>query len=121
MSETKRRFMDGTLHPANVLMCPHTCVTNLPKPREVHPDVGECFALWLKRSRIRILLLKKSALPVHDRDALRSLHLLFNDLRSYYLITLEPNVLVFFASAPIYSSLKLFYDTGSNLSGLDSS
>ena len=21
-------------------MCPHTCITNLPKPREVHPDVG---------------------------------------------------------------------------------
>ncbi|XP_018564348.1 disco-interacting protein 2 isoform X4 [Anoplophora glabripennis] len=36
LSETKRRFMEGTLHPANVLMCPHTCVTNLPKPREVH-------------------------------------------------------------------------------------
>nr|CAH7714689.1 unnamed protein product [Callosobruchus chinensis] len=36
LSETKRRFLEGTLHPANVLMCPHTCVTNLPKPREVH-------------------------------------------------------------------------------------
>ncbi|XP_008199244.1 disco-interacting protein 2 isoform X5 [Tribolium castaneum] len=36
LSETKKRFMEGTLHPANVLMCPHTCVTNLPKPREVH-------------------------------------------------------------------------------------
>ncbi len=41
LSETKRRFMEGTLHPANVLMCPHTCITNLPKPREVHPDVGQ--------------------------------------------------------------------------------
>lgn len=41
LSETKRRFMEGTLHPANVLMCPHTCVTNLPKPREVHS--GEYF------------------------------------------------------------------------------
>ena len=40
MSETKRRFVEGSLHPANVLMCPHTCITNLPKPREVHPDVG---------------------------------------------------------------------------------
>ena len=40
LSETRRRFIDGCLHPANVLMCPHTCVTNLPKPREVHPDVG---------------------------------------------------------------------------------
>ncbi|XP_060521009.1 disco-interacting protein 2 isoform X3 [Cylas formicarius] len=36
LSETKRRFLEGNLHPANVLMCPHTCVTNLPKPREVH-------------------------------------------------------------------------------------
>ncbi|XP_011495834.1 PREDICTED: disco-interacting protein 2 homolog A [Ceratosolen solmsi marchali] len=46
LSETKRRFLEGTLHPANVLLCPHTCVTNLPKPREIHsagdyvPDVG---------------------------------------------------------------------------------
>ena len=40
LSETKRRFVEGCLHPANVLMCPHTCVTNLPKPREVHSDVG---------------------------------------------------------------------------------
>lgn len=37
LSETKRRYLEGTLHPANVLLCPHTCVTNLPKPREVHP------------------------------------------------------------------------------------
>nr|XP_024219685.1 disco-interacting protein 2 [Halyomorpha halys] len=38
LSECKRRFLEGTLHPANVLLCPHTCVTNLPKPREVHLD-----------------------------------------------------------------------------------
>ena len=37
LAETQRRFLDGNLHPANVLMCPHTCVTNLPKPREVYP------------------------------------------------------------------------------------
>ena len=35
--ETRRNFIDGCLHPANVLMCPHTCVSNLPKPRELHP------------------------------------------------------------------------------------
>ncbi|VVC43167.1 Hypothetical protein CINCED_3A020778 [Cinara cedri] len=40
LSECKRRFLDGNLHPANVLMCPHTCVTNLPKPREVHSVGG---------------------------------------------------------------------------------
>lgn len=33
--KTRRRFLDGSLHPANVLMCPHTCVTKLPKPKEV--------------------------------------------------------------------------------------
>ncbi|XP_066148152.1 disco-interacting protein 2 homolog A isoform X5 [Euwallacea fornicatus] len=41
LSETKRRFLEGALHPANVLMCPHTCVTNLPKPREVH-SASDC-------------------------------------------------------------------------------
>jgi len=40
LAEVKRRFLEGSLHPANVLMCPHTCVTNLPKPREAHPRVG---------------------------------------------------------------------------------
>ncbi|XP_076304246.1 disco-interacting protein 2 homolog C-like isoform X3 [Tachypleus tridentatus] len=45
LSETKRRFLEGSLHPANVLMCPHTCVTNLPKPREVHSDVGPASVL----------------------------------------------------------------------------
>lgn len=36
LCEARRRFLEGSLHPANVLMCPHTCVTNLPKPREIH-------------------------------------------------------------------------------------
>ena len=40
LSETKKKFLEGCLHPVNVLMCPHTTVTNLPKPREVHSDVG---------------------------------------------------------------------------------
>uniref|UniRef100_A0A2C9JSP8 DMAP1-binding domain-containing protein n=1 Tax=Biomphalaria glabrata TaxID=6526 RepID=A0A2C9JSP8_BIOGL len=39
LHDTKKKFLEGSLHPANVLMCPHTCVTNLPKPREIHPDV----------------------------------------------------------------------------------
>ena len=40
LPEVKRRFLEGSLHPANVLMCPHTCVTNLPKPKEPHLRVG---------------------------------------------------------------------------------
>ncbi|XP_076975387.1 disco-interacting protein 2 homolog A isoform X8 [Tamandua tetradactyla] len=37
ISETRQRFLEGILHPCNVLMCPHTCVTNLPKPRQKQP------------------------------------------------------------------------------------
>ncbi|TRZ00032.1 hypothetical protein DNTS_033580 [Danionella cerebrum] len=37
VSETKHHFLEGSLHPCNILMCPHTCVTNLPKPRQKQP------------------------------------------------------------------------------------
>ncbi len=49
ISETKQRFLEGALHPCNVLMCPHTCVTNLPKPRQKQPGTGEsCVSVgWL--------------------------------------------------------------------------
>ncbi|XP_017554704.1 disco-interacting protein 2 homolog C isoform X2 [Pygocentrus nattereri] len=40
LSETKQLFQEGALHPCNVLMCPHSCVTNLPKPRQKQPEVG---------------------------------------------------------------------------------
>ncbi|KAK3542865.1 hypothetical protein QTP70_006124 [Hemibagrus guttatus] len=40
VSETKQRFLDGALHPCTVLMSPHTCITNLPKPRQKQPEVG---------------------------------------------------------------------------------
>ncbi|VDN01151.1 unnamed protein product [Thelazia callipaeda] len=40
VSETRQRFIDGILHPTTLLMCPHTCVINLPKPREQQCDVG---------------------------------------------------------------------------------
>ncbi|XP_072262889.1 disco-interacting protein 2 homolog B isoform X2 [Pyxicephalus adspersus] len=40
LSQTKQHFLEGTLHPCNILMCPHTCVTNLPKPRQKQPGVG---------------------------------------------------------------------------------
>ncbi|KAL0191351.1 hypothetical protein M9458_014049, partial [Cirrhinus mrigala] len=32
ISDTKQLFLEGALHPCNILMCPHTCVTNMPKP-----------------------------------------------------------------------------------------
>ncbi|XP_047642560.1 disco-interacting protein 2 homolog B isoform X4 [Phacochoerus africanus] len=40
ISQTKQLFLEGSLHPCNILMCPHTCVTNLPKPRQKQPGVG---------------------------------------------------------------------------------
>lgn len=40
LCETKQLFLEGALHPSNVLMCPHTCVTNLPKPRQKQPGGG---------------------------------------------------------------------------------
>ena len=40
LSETKQLFLEGSLHPCNVLMCPHTCVTNLPKPRQKQPGTS---------------------------------------------------------------------------------
>ncbi|GMR53977.1 hypothetical protein PMAYCL1PPCAC_24172, partial [Pristionchus mayeri] len=40
VSETRSRFVGGELHPTTLLMCPHACVLNLPKPREQQSDVG---------------------------------------------------------------------------------
>lgn len=39
ISDTKQLFLEGALHPCNILMCPHTCVTNMPKPRQKQPGV----------------------------------------------------------------------------------
>uniref|UniRef100_A0A158P740 AMP-binding domain-containing protein n=1 Tax=Angiostrongylus cantonensis TaxID=6313 RepID=A0A158P740_ANGCA len=40
VSETRQCFQAGELHPSTLLMCPHSCVINLPKPREVQSDIG---------------------------------------------------------------------------------
>ncbi|KAK3556801.1 hypothetical protein QTP70_020480 [Hemibagrus guttatus] len=37
ISDIKQLFLEGSLHPCNILMCPHTCVTNMPKPRQKQP------------------------------------------------------------------------------------
>ena len=46
LCEARRRFLEGSLHPANVLMCPHTCVTNLPKPRSLDQGMIKCVQLF---------------------------------------------------------------------------
>lgn len=43
--ETKNKFIKGSLHPVNVLMCPHTTVTNLPKPRTKYQEPGPAAAI----------------------------------------------------------------------------
>lgn len=40
VSETRQRYLSGEMHPCNLMMCPHNCVLNLPKPRERQSDVG---------------------------------------------------------------------------------
>lgn len=46
ISDTKQLFLEGALHPCNILMCPHTCVTNLPKPRQKQPGLCVCVCVW---------------------------------------------------------------------------
>jgi len=41
LSESRSRFLEGELQPRNILMSPHQCVLNLPKPRQKHNDIGE--------------------------------------------------------------------------------
>lgn len=55
LSETKQLFLEGALHPCNVLMCPHTCVTNLPKPRQKQPGrISADYEMmtWSRTSRL---------------------------------------------------------------------
>lgn len=41
LSEVRRRFLEGSMRPTNVLMCPQSTVNNLPKERQLtHADVG---------------------------------------------------------------------------------
>ncbi|XP_032821513.2 disco-interacting protein 2 homolog C-like [Petromyzon marinus] len=38
--ETRQRFLEGTLRPCGVLMCPHAAITNLPRPREKQQEMA---------------------------------------------------------------------------------
>ena len=35
VTETRQRFLDGSLHPSSLLMCPHAAVLNIPDPRKI--------------------------------------------------------------------------------------
>ena len=47
--ETRQNFIEGTLHPVNLLMCPSQCVTNLPVPK---PHTSELLSFSLTHSLI---------------------------------------------------------------------
>ena len=79
LSETKKRFLEGTLHPVNVLMCPHTCVTNLPKPREIHSDVGPASVIVGNLVQVRIICYSH-ALSVRYRTQFYILYPFINSL-----------------------------------------
>ena len=57
LSETKQLFLEGALHPCNVLMCPHTCVTNLPKPRQKQPGRVSTDRSWCGHIQVDFLLM----------------------------------------------------------------
>lgn len=61
LCEARRRFLEGSLHPANVLMCPHTCVTNLPKPRSLDQGTFESTVSIITYSSSTSLILYFSA------------------------------------------------------------
>nr|XP_029481728.1 disco-interacting protein 2 homolog C-like [Oncorhynchus nerka] len=66
LSETKQLYLEGGLHPCNVLMCPHTCVTNLPKPRQKQPETVSRSACVMTTAVICKLLRSKEAVATVD-------------------------------------------------------
>lgn len=107
LSECKRRFLEGTLHPANVLLCPHTCVTNLPKPREVHSGNRTVVWLLLKTDLIEHLCVVELvsyltlALLLLNCLSLRPINKLFYNLPEYFNIIFHTQVLIKY-KLPIY-------------------
>jgi hypothetical protein len=87
LSETKRRFLEGTLHPANVLLCPHTCVTNLPKPREIHSGENEYRSKYTNVD-VASGIIKKHAELEGRKDSLRSrrIHFFSSGITDFWLI-----------------------------------
>uniref|UniRef100_A0A8C8HSM4 DMAP1-binding domain-containing protein n=1 Tax=Oncorhynchus tshawytscha TaxID=74940 RepID=A0A8C8HSM4_ONCTS len=70
--ETKQNFLDGNLHPCNILMCPHTCVTNLPKPRQKQPPHPQNLAATLPTVRM-IIDVSKAACILTTQNLMRIL------------------------------------------------
>ncbi|XP_071822466.1 disco-interacting protein 2 homolog C-like isoform X2 [Apostichopus japonicus] len=84
LSDTKQRFMEGSLHPTNVLMCPHTCVSNLPKPRTKQFDVGPASIMMgnlVAGSRIAGAAGRDIGRPDEDSDAAKRYQFLSEVLR----------------------------------------
>lgn len=68
ISQTKQLFLEGSLHPCNILMCPHTCVTNLPKPRQKQPgnNVASSCAVTVRLPEARLSLCSVWAWTLQD-------------------------------------------------------
>uniref|UniRef100_A0AAR2JWT0 DMAP1-binding domain-containing protein n=1 Tax=Pygocentrus nattereri TaxID=42514 RepID=A0AAR2JWT0_PYGNA len=79
ISETKQRFLEGALHPCNVLMCPHTCVTNLPKPRQKQPEVGPASMIVgnLVAGKRIAQACGRDVAQLEDNDQARKVHFLY--------------------------------------------
>lgn len=74
VSETRQRFIEGVLHPTTLLMCPHSCVINLPKPREQQSDVGPA-AMFVGNivQGVRIAGAKGRHISANDERVLKAL------------------------------------------------
>ncbi|XP_019861409.1 PREDICTED: disco-interacting protein 2 homolog C-like [Amphimedon queenslandica] len=40
VQDTRAKFMEGSLHPVNLLMCPYQCINNLPVPKSPPPNIS---------------------------------------------------------------------------------
>lgn len=63
--------MEGSLHPANILMCPETCVTNLPQPRQKHPGENQLL-LHYARQALSVCLKLELFVKEKSRDCVIS-------------------------------------------------
>uniref|UniRef100_A0A665WPT9 Disco-interacting protein 2 homolog B-A-like n=1 Tax=Echeneis naucrates TaxID=173247 RepID=A0A665WPT9_ECHNA len=87
ISDTKQFFLDGNLHPCNILMCPHTCVTNLPKPRQKQPGPASVMVGNLVAGKRIAQAAGRDLGMIEDQDLVRKHQYLTEALNTLYSVT----------------------------------
>uniref|UniRef100_A0A8D0ALU3 Disco-interacting protein 2 homolog Bb n=1 Tax=Sander lucioperca TaxID=283035 RepID=A0A8D0ALU3_SANLU len=80
ISDTKQFFLDGNLHPCNILMCPHTCVTNLPKPRQKQPGPASVMVGNLVAGKRIAQAAGRDLGMIEDQDLVRKIYSTYIEL-----------------------------------------